>query len=384
MAGCKEAQEMISRIPGVTLDIDACFSSDYTTARGWFLSAAGAAGAEVTLYRNPNKGPNGGPLATDVALFGRRDAERVLVMVSATHGVEGFCGSAAQLDWMTGGGPERLPAGVAVLLLHAINPYGFAWLRRTTEEGVDLNRNCISFDEPLPANEGYAELADDFLPRSRETEALESAMARLAAWREVHGARAFTHAHKGGQYSHPEGFYFGGTEATWSRRTLEQIASDYGLAARTEVGVIDFHTGLGPFGYGEPIVGHRPGEPGQARCRHWYGHSLGEPLLGTSASLPIGGLTQYTWGREVGQERLTFIALEFGTFDPTKGLTALRDDHWLHAYGSVAWKSDETQAIKIALRNHFNPPSPDWREMVLLRSRQVVVQALEGLERASG
>ena len=30
---------------------------------------------------------------------------------------------------------------LAVMMVHAINPYGFAWLRRTTEEGVDLNRN---------------------------------------------------------------------------------------------------------------------------------------------------------------------------------------------------------------------------------------------------
>ena len=78
----------------------------------------------------------------------------LLVTISATHGVEGFCGSGAQVDWLTLGGPEQLPAGVAALMVHAINPHGFAWLRRVTEEGVDLNRNFVDFTAPLPENAG--------------------------------------------------------------------------------------------------------------------------------------------------------------------------------------------------------------------------------------
>ena len=314
----------------------------------------------------------------DAAWFGPSDARRVLVLVSATHGVEGFCGSAAQLDWLLDDGPSRLPDGVAALLIHAINPHGFAWLRRVTEEGVDLNRNWVDFNEPPPENPSYAELADAILPTELSGPVFQAAEAKLKAWREAHGERAFESARSGGQHTHPTGLFFGGHDPTWSRRTLENIISNHGLAGRDLMAVIDFHTGLGRYGYGEPICGHRPDTPGQSRARAWYGDSLGEPLLGTSASLPIVGLTQYGWDREVG-DRHVFIALEFGTYATESGRANLRDDHWLHAYGMVDWGSEETRRIKAALRKHFYPDTDDWREMVLFRSRQVIKQALAGL-----
>ena len=359
-------------------DAEACFSPDYATARNRFLAACVQRGAPPAAYPNPNTGPGGEELAVDVAWFGPPDAGRILVLQSATHGVEGFTGSAAQLDWLTEDGPSRLPGGVATLLIHAINPHGFAWLRRVTEEGVDLNRNWVDFDQPLPENPGYAELGDAFLPTELSGPIFHAAEDKLKAWRAAHGERAFEGARGGGQHTHPTGLCFGGLEPTWSRRTLETIIADHGLAERRLMAVIDFHTGLGRYGYGEPICGHRPDTPGQARARAWYGDSLGEPLLGTSASLPIVGLTQYGWDREVG-DRHVFIALEFGTYPTECGRANLRDDHWLHAYGAVNWGSEETRRIKAALRKHFYPDTDDWREMVLFRSRQVIKQALAGL-----
>ena len=88
-------------------------------------------------------------------------------------------------------------------------------------------------------------------------------------------------ARGGGQYSHPEGMFYGGHGPTWSRRTLESIMQDYDLAQRDQVAIIDYHTGLGPFGYGEPICGNKPGSPGHLRAKAWYGQSLTEPDLGT-------------------------------------------------------------------------------------------------------
>ena len=108
------------------------FSADYPQARARFREAAGAAGGALDAIANPNRGPDGGELTTDVAWFGPRTAEQVLVMVCGTHGVEGFCGAGAQVDWLRRGEAARLPAGMAALLVHAINPYGFAWLRRVT------------------------------------------------------------------------------------------------------------------------------------------------------------------------------------------------------------------------------------------------------------
>lgn len=361
------------------IDDEACFSVDYGAARARIAAAARPAAARHVGYPNPNPGPQGESLSTDAYWFGPETAGNVLVLVGATHGVEGFCGSGAQMDWLVGGGPQALPHDTAVLLVHALNPHGFAWLRRVTEEGVDLNRNCIDFSAGLPSNEGYAALADAFVPRALDAGTLAAADGRIAAYRREHGGRSFEEARSSGQYSHPEGIFYGGTAATWSLRTLRRIADDFRLAERGNVAVVDFHTGLGPHGYGEPICGHRPGESGQARCRAWYGDSLGEPLLGTSSSLPIAGLTQYAWAATVGHERLTFVALEFGTYEPDEGAGALRADHWLHAYSAPDWNAASTREIKAALRRFYHPDTAPWRQAVLLRSREVVAQALAGM-----
>jgi hypothetical protein len=356
-----------------------CFAGDYAAARRGFLGIAARYGAPVRSYANPLKGPTGEELATDTIWLGPKDATRVMVLTSATHGIEGFCGSGCQIDWLLEGGPARLPDGVAALLVHAVNPYGFAWLRRVTEENIDLNRNGIDFAQPPPENAGYAELKDAFSPRELKGPIFAKAEAALAAWREKHGEVALRRARTAGQYIDPAGIYYGGTGPAWARRTLETIIADNGLAKRDQVAVIDYHTGLGRYGYGEPICGSRPGEPGQARARLWYGPSLTEPMLGTSTSVVIPGLTQYIWLREVGAERITFIALEYGTYPTSEVEAAVVEENWLHAHGKPDWGSEETRAIKAGLRRVFYPDTDDWKEMVLDRSRQVIRQTLGGL-----
>lgn len=366
----------------VTASLAASFARDYADARGRFLAIAARYGAPVRSYDNPNKGPNGEDLATDTIWLGARDAKKVMVLTSATHGVEGFCGSGCQVDWLLDGGPARLPDGVAALLVHAVNPYGFAWLRRVTEENVDLNRNGIDFNQPLPENPGYLELRESFSPASLSGPAFDRANAAIAAWRDAHGNDALRRARSSGQYVDPAGIHYGGTGPTWARRTLETIIAENRLAERAQVAVIDYHTGLGPYGYGEPICGSRPGEPGQARARAWYGPSLTEPLLGTSTSVVIPGLTQYIWSREVGIDRITFIALEYGTVPGPEVDDAVVAENWLHAHGKPDWASAETREIKARLRAVFHPDADDWKEMVLGRSRQVIRQTLDGLAAA--
>ena len=78
----------------------------------------------------------------------------MLVTVSGTHGVEGFFGSAVQVEWLRRIKGAALPGDIAALHIHAINPYGFSWLRRTNEDNVDINRNWMDFDAPLAGQSG--------------------------------------------------------------------------------------------------------------------------------------------------------------------------------------------------------------------------------------
>ncbi|MGH7002367.1 MAG: DUF2817 domain-containing protein, partial [Alphaproteobacteria bacterium] len=75
-----------------------CFSKDYAEARRRFLRAAKVRGAALRSYINSNRGPGGERLATDCAWIGPSGARKVLVLISGTHGVEGFCGAGAIMD----------------------------------------------------------------------------------------------------------------------------------------------------------------------------------------------------------------------------------------------------------------------------------------------
>jgi len=352
------------------------FSGTYAEARQKFRDHA----KDVRTYPSTARGPEGEELSTDAAWFGARDAAKVGIILSATHGVEGYGGSACQLDWILERGIGRLHADEAMLLIHAINPYGFAWDRRVTEEGCDLNRNFIDFNAPIPHNVRYDELADALVPRALEGPVFAAAEARIKAFREKYGETAFQETRKSGQYRHPEGMFFGGFAPSAARLTLERIADDFDIARRRFVIVVDYHTGLSPYGYGELQCEQPSGMAGYRRAREVFGESVTSPDLGTSSSVKLNGTHDEYWQRMLGDRHL-YLCLEFGTYDPERGRRVLRDDHWLHAYGKLDSRSDAAMRIRRAVREHYYPEALDWKEMVLCRSRQVQRQILEGLRR---
>ena len=132
-----------------------------------------------------------------------------------------------------------LPRDTALLAVHAINPHGFAWLRRVTEENCDLNRNFVDFTKPLPANPGYDELAAEWLPAELQGPEYERAEARIREYRLKHGDKAYMEARSAGQWKHAHGFFYGGAAPTWARRTLEAIIADQNLPGRRCVAVIE-------------------------------------------------------------------------------------------------------------------------------------------------
>ncbi|MDO5624818.1 MAG: DUF2817 domain-containing protein, partial [Pseudomonadota bacterium] len=79
------------------IPIPAAFSARYAQARVKFLEAAATAGTAIRSFNHPLPGRDGEPLAMDVALDGDAQAERLLILSSACHGVEGYCGSGVQV-----------------------------------------------------------------------------------------------------------------------------------------------------------------------------------------------------------------------------------------------------------------------------------------------
>jgi hypothetical protein len=355
------------------------FSSDFAIARGKFRDAARRAGGQSDSVAHPERGPDGGELSTDIAWFGPRSSPAVLVMVSATHGVEGFCGSGAQVDWLQRGEASRLPSGVAVLMIHAVNPFGFAWLRRVTEDNVDLNRNWIDFTQPRPSNSAYLALSEAICPAEWTDEARSAADRVLTAFAAEHGFPSLQQAITGGQYSHPTGLFYGGEAATWSRRTQSDILRQY-LSEAGKVVVIDYHTGLGDWGYGEQILTDRKGSAAYARAAGWWGAAITSPADGTSSSADITGDNLGALGGLLPQAEVTGMALEFGTRSLIDVLTALRADAWLHAHGDL--DSAQGRAIKAQVRDAFYGDADDWKGMVAGQCLLATRQAIKGIATA--
>lgn len=353
-----------------------CFSVDYASARAAFRAAATAAGAALEGHHNPATGPDGMALGCDTARLGSPRAERLLILLSGTHGVEGFLGSGIQVGLLRSGLAREQPPGVALLLIHAINPGGFAWLRRVCEGNIDLNRNFIDHRRPPPANPGYEQLRDAICPAAWTDEARVAADAELAAYGAAHGAAALQAAITSGQYVDPRGVFYGGQQPCWSNRTLRRILAQHG-AWLSRAAFIDLHSGLGPYGVGEVMNNHAPGHGGYRRIADWFGGEATSGETGNSSSAPISGDTTVAFDETLPRAALSGITLEYGT-EPLKDMIdAVRADNWLHVHGRL--ESVEGKAIKARIREAFYPDRDDWKTMVWERAVDVTRRMLKGL-----
>ncbi len=359
-----------------TIDYLSYFAQDYQQARRKFLEAADVAGAELVEHRHPLPGPDGRPLYMDVALYGPASAGKVLLCTSGVHGVEGFCGSAALTGWFRSGEYRALADDCRAVLVHAVNPYGFAWLRRVNEDNIDLNRNFLDHDQPYPDNPGYRDIHDMLLPESWDDDSIAKVNAAMRDYAEARGDDALRDAVGRGQYSHPTGLFFGGNAPAWSNDTLRQILRDHVAGARA-VASHDFHTGLGAYGAVDMISGWEPGTPAGDRMYEIYGEGLSNPMSGTSTSRPLSGFVNLAIEEEIAPAASTGMTMEFGTYPMPQVQEALIADNWLHAKGAL--DSDRGRAIKAAIRRAFYPDEDNWKELIAVRSRQIMRRAVTGL-----
>ena len=111
------------------IPIPEAFSARYAQARVKFLEAAATASLPIESHRHPLLGRDGEDLAMDVVRDGPPDADKLLIVSSGCHGVEGFCGSGVQVfalhdqEWRDLAHAQ----GVTVLGLASLDERGHAW-----------------------------------------------------------------------------------------------------------------------------------------------------------------------------------------------------------------------------------------------------------------
>ena len=366
------------------INIPAAFSSSYAQARVKFLEAAATQSLSVQSFNHPLPGRDGETLAMDVTLDGAPDAKEILIVSSACHGVEGYCGTGVQVfalhddEWRA----KAKAAGVAVLYIHALNPHGFSWQRRVTNENVDLNRNFQDFSQPLPVNAEYAELHPLLVPTQWPPSADNTAA--IGQFIATRGEKALQAAVTRGQHQYADGLFYGGTASTWSNTTLRAVLRQYAQRCN-KLAWIDLHTGLGPRGLGERIFACSDDKAAYARAQAWWGNAgspSGETPVtsiynGTSTSAFLTGLMWQSVYQECPQAEYTAIAMEYGTQSVNEVINALRADHWLHLHPEAPMALH--LQIKQQMMDAFYCDADDWKGQIISQARQSMFQAVDGL-----
>lgn len=353
------------------------FSRDYFEARKKFLAAAADKGLEVeTRINDETSGPGGETLHADLVTLGNPQAPNRILLISATHGVEGFCGSGCQTTFLKSSHPADIPEDTSITILHALNPHGFAWLRRVNESNIDLNRNFIDFTDDLPFNEHYEALRPTMIVPDLNEETVRTASRQMVSFGKAHGFDTLQEGLTRGQYVDAEGLYYGGTEPSWSNRLLRDVLQTKIKGAQRAV-QIDFHTGLGPYGYGELISEYEEKDPAYARAKTWFGDEVTSTRVGDSSSAALTGTTDHAFHQELPDVDGVSIALEFGTIASDDVFNATRADNWLHLRGDLT--STQGRQIKSDMRAAFYADQDTWKEKVWARGEEIILRAIDAL-----
>ncbi len=360
------------------------FAGSYTEARHRWLAAVARQGraAHVESIQHPHAhGPAGEPLHMDVASLGDPAAGRAFAILCGTHGIEGYAGSAVLSHWLETDAIQP-PPGTRLVLLHAVNPWGFAHGQRVTEENVDLNRNFMSFDRPLPANTGYSTLHPKLMLERWHEDDIAAAFAAMDAYRVEHGEKAFSDAFNGGQYAHEDGVFYGGRRPQWSNLTLREALRRHAGSVR-RLDLLDLHTGIGPYGQPFFINFDPPGSASRQRAETLWGADAFSGRGSTHAAFATyQGLLIDAVAQELPECEACSVVVEFGTHARARMQRAHLALAWMRrqangARGTAAWAAAQREYAEA-----FVPADPAWRASVLAHGLELCRRGFAGLGRA--
>ena len=360
------------------------FAADYSEARDKFLAAAQIAGATTYRYDNPDKGPAGEALSTDVARIGPEDASKVVMTISSTHGVEGYCGSGFQVDWLASVGAAGLPEGHGGadgarhqplrLRLDAARDGGGQrpqpQLRRSFQ--ALSGERGLSRDRRLPDPEGPQRRRDQGLPRPSSASYRKKVgdirlfprhvgrpvqpsgrhvlRRRRPVLVQPHPARHRRQVPEGPQRR-------GGDRLPYRPRPLRLRRADHALRHR--------HAGLAP----RARVLGRVGDRIQARP---------DRLAGARRARPLRPATACCRSR-----RRVSPCAPWSTAPSTARAARRRSAPTIGCTNTAIRWARRPGPIRAAMRRQFYPDTDDWKEAVLFRGHQIVRQAIAGVQRGA-
>lgn len=363
------------------------FQESYNDCRNSFLAEAAAIKGvykNVTISNLKIDSKLDQDLTIDYCYIpAQKTFEKLFVLTSGIHGVEGYVGSAVQQMFLNELLRDIRLDNLGLLLIHGLNPYGFKYKRRVTENNVDLNRNC-STDKALfeSVNSGYSELNGMLNPAKKAN--IRSAgnifFQLNAIWKIIrHSMGTLRQAVLQGQYRYEKGIYFGGKELEPSIKAvtplIQDIAQNY-----TMVFNIDLHTGYGKRGTMHLFT--KPMKDGKKK----------EKIENIFSGIQIdwgdkddfytvtGDFTTYV-GQIIPDKYYLNIPFEFGTLDSQVTMGAIKSLHNVilenqGVHFDYNSKEDE-KVIKNRFLEGYYPSSSSWRSKAIMDARKVLLQAVK-------
>ena len=304
------------------------------------------------------------------------DSLNLLILSSGVHGVEGYVGHAAQQLFLENYLSDEFLQNTGVLLIHAVNPYGFKYTRRVTENNVDMNRNSPSTsDLYVKQNEGYSQVYDLINPQKKvRTGSLENRFFFVKAINEIRKASlsVLRQAVLQGQYTYPEGLYFGGHGPEPQIEVLEPVISEISLPYR-RIMMLDLHTGYGE--RGKLHLFPNPMEDEERRKLESMFDGFDIDWGDTDDFYTVtGDFAGFVGTLNPGKEYYPMV-FEYGTLNSQTTMGSLKSIHIMilenqgrqHGFASIK----DSLHVKADIREMYYPESVSWRNYTMQQTRDV-------------
>lgn len=346
--------------------------ANYFASRDKFLELARTCGACTESHSVAAVGPKGESLFVDVAAFTSSHDKHRIVLTSGVHGIEGFIGAGIQNQALRHLAQGGIPGRTGIVMIHAVNPWGFSHLRRVDENNADVNRNFINSSPSKPVSHPQYAALDPVINPRKAPDVRGEMKYWLSAGKLIARNRGIEKLFKPiaeGQYDFPRGMFFGGFDVGESCALLQRLILRY-AAEVNRVTLLDIHSGLGPCATAT-LIGNSNMIAPEEQMR-WLRTHYQQPVLIDNASVNTynakGTFSQWCQNA-LSDKQFLYLCVEIGTVNPIKLFSALRRENQAHHWAGD--KSTSYAQTKRALLEVFAPRSPRWRKEAIAQGLQV-------------
>jgi len=331
----------------------------------------------------------------DYMFLHNKRSKKLHILISGTHGVEGYAGSALQFQTLQNlldksqnlsekdtseqdiseqdiSEQDISEQDISYLLIHSLNPYGYKNNRRFTKNNVDLNRNYLQANEFNDTS--YPE--EIFTLISTFLYSFQFVFLFFCTLFKFGYTKSREYIVKG-QYSYKNGLFYGGEKREQNIDVLEKILSIVDYNHFTDIYIFDIHTGLGKYGNLSVMVTQdetfQSFKDAPLNSTTKMVNMCIDSMYKESKGSIIDGIRNYIVSKNIkidsknSKERNTKpniypIILEYGTYSNLQIFARLLLENY---YYSITNNNSKWANESIKLKSMFYIENEDWKNLVV-------------------